>query len=94
MLGFINLKNHKKFLTLLQSLISDYSILYLDFLKIKGFFFKIKGKIALTGNAKKKQIKFRIGKVYLSNKYTKIISEKNLSKTDYGVLGFTMILSY
>lgn len=94
MLGFINLKNHKKFLTLLQSLVLDYSTIYTDFLKIKGFFFKIKGKIGLSGNAKKKQIKFRTGKIYLSDKSTKIICEKNVSKTDYGVLGFTMILSY
>jgi hypothetical protein len=94
MLGFINLKNHKKFLNLFQSLILDYSIIYFDFLKIKGFFFKIKGKIGLSGNAKKKQIKFRIGKIYLSDKFTKVICEKNISKTDYGVLGFTMVLAY
>ena len=93
-LAQINIKNHKKFLNLFMSVIKNNADDYQNLLRIEGFFFKIKGKIALTGNAKKKQMKFRFGRLLTSNKKNKIISEKNISKTDYGVLGFTMILTY
>lgn len=93
-LAQINLKNHKKFLNLFVSVIKNNIDDYQHLLKINGFFFKIKGKIALTGNAKKKQMKYRFGKLYISDKKNKIILEKNISKTDYGVLGFTMVLTY
>ncbi len=52
-LSQINLKNHKKFLNLFISVLKNNVNDYQNFLKINGFF-KIKGKIALTGNAKKK----------------------------------------
>lgn len=93
-LNLINLKNHKKFLNLFQSILIEYSNVYLSFLNINGFFFKIKGKIGLTGNAKKKQLKFKIGKLNLSDRSTKTLCEKGVSKTNYGVLGFVMILSF
>jgi len=94
MLTLINLNNHKKFLNLFQNTLLEFSSIFLTSLQIKGFFFKIKGKIGLTGNAKKKQNKIRIGRLYLSSKLHKIVCEKNISKTHYGVLGFVMILTY
>lgn len=90
----MNLKNHKKFLNLFSSIVKNNVDEYQHFLKVNGFFFRIKGKISLTGNAKKKQMKFGFGKLNISDKKSKIIVEKNISKTDYGVLGFTMILTY
>ena len=93
-LAQMNLKNHKKFLNLFGSIVKNNVDEYQHFLKVNGFFFRIKGKISLTGNAKKKQMKFGFGKLNISDKKNKIIVEKNISKTDYGVLGFTMILTY
>ena len=60
MLKLVGLRKHKKFLNIFIAVISTFSSIFLNTLKIKGFFFKVKGKIGLSGNAKKKKAKLEL----------------------------------
>ena len=93
-IGIIDINNHKKFFIIFQEIIFDNFNLFFDVLKIKGFYFCVKGKIGFTGNAKKKIFFFKKGKFKLSSKKLKIDNQIFNIKTDSGSLGFNIILSY
>jgi len=90
----ITLLNHKKFILFFEKFISRNWLIISQLYNITGFFFKIKGKINLLGNAKKKKMFFKLGKLNLSNKNLKLDSKLNIVKTHSGTLGFIIILSY
>jgi hypothetical protein len=90
----MHFKNHKKFLNLFKIIFLKYSHLFIEFFKINGFFFDIRGKVGVAGNSKKRHFSFRIGKINLSKKSIKLDFEQNIINTSFGVLGVTMILSY
>lgn len=90
----MNFKNHKKFLTFFQNLVKKHSNVFIDILKIKGFFFDIRGKVGVTGSSKKRHIFFKIGNLGKSTKSDKIEFNQNLVRTYSGVLGLTYIISY
>ena len=87
-------KNHKKFLMFFQNFVKRYANVFIDVLKIKGFFFDIRGKVGVTGSSKKRHISFKIGNLGKSNKNSKIEFNQNLVRTYSGVLGVTYVLSY
>lgn len=89
-----NFKNHKKFLMFFQNFVKRYANVFIDVLKIKGFFFDIRGKVGVTGSSKKRHISFKIGNLGKSNKNSKIEFNQNLVRTYSGVLGVTYVLSY
>jgi len=89
-----HLKNHKKFLNLLKAIMIKYSHIFLESFRLKGFFFDIRGKVGVAGNSKKRHFFFRIGKINLSKKDSKLDYQQNIVNTSFGVLGVTMILSY
>lgn len=90
----INLNNHKKFFTIIQEIINDNFYFFSNKLGLKGFFLRVKGKINLNGNAKKKIFFFKKGKFKISSKKLKIDNQIFNIKTDSGILGFNLILSY
>ena len=94
MLNILSVKNHKKFFTILNDFIVDnFSILSMLF-NIKGFYFCVKGKIGLSGNAKKKIFFFKKGVLKISSKNVKIDNQRFFVKTNCGSLGVNIILTY
>ena len=58
----INLKLHKKLLLGLKKLIKELFKPVFNFLGVLGMFFNLKGKIGVSGNAKKRRYYFYYGK--------------------------------
>ena len=94
MLNNINIKNHKKFFVILNDFVSDNFNFLSVLFQIKGFYFCVKGKIGLSGNAKKKKFFFKKGLLKISSKSLKIDSQRFNIKTSCGSLGLNVILSY
>ncbi len=90
----IYFKNHKKFLYFLKILLTRYFINLLYFFNCEGFHFDIRGKIGVTGNAKKRHYSFSLGKFSFTTKKNKISVAKNVLRTNTGVLGVTFILLF
>lgn len=64
------------------------------FLKIRGFFFDIRGKVGVTGNAKKRHVAFSHGHTSFTSKMQSLRYEHGLIRTRTGVLGVTFGISY
>jgi len=94
MLDEMNIKNHKKFFVILSDFISDNFIYFFNNFKILGFYFFVRGKIGLSGNAKKKRFSFKKGLINISSKKSKIDFQKFNIKTNCGSLGISIIMSY
>lgn len=90
----LNFKNHKKFLSFFNNFINKYSGVFMDVLRIKGFFFDIRGKVGVTGSSKKRHICFKFGSINKSSKQSKIDFNQNLVRTYSGVMGLTYIICY
>lgn len=90
----LNFKNHKKFVIFFQNFVLKNSQLFIDVLKIKGFYFDIRGKVGVTGSSKKRHICFKIGSLKKSSKKNKIDFNQNLVRTYSGVLGLTYVMCY
>lgn len=67
---------------------------FFNIFNIKGFYFCVKGKIGLSGNAKKKKIFFKKGLLKVSSKNFKIDNQRFFVKTNCGSLGINIILTY
>ena len=59
----LNFKNHKKFLSFFNNFINKYSGVFMDVLRIRGFFFDIRGKVGVTGSSKKRHTCFKFGSI-------------------------------
>jgi ribosomal protein S3 len=90
----VKLKFHKKLIYNLKRLIEENSGYYMHSLGINGFFVKFKGKISITGNAKKKSSVIRFGSIDLSTKKEKFEYEEDIIITKVGILGYKMFLSF
>lgn len=87
-------RKHKKLLYLIKLFFTNYISLYLPFFKCLGFYFKIRGKIGVGGNSKKKRYLLRIGKNSLTTKQLKFNSHRGNIRTLVGILGFNLMLFY
>jgi len=87
-------KVHKRFLLFFQNFITKYSTIFIDVMKISGFFFDIRGKVGVTGNSKKRHFFFKIGKLNKSTKKNKINFKQTVVRTPSGALGLTFILNF
>lgn len=90
----MNVKNHKKFFVILSDFVSDNFNYFSNNFKILGFYFIVRGKIGLSGNAKKKRFYFKKGLINVSSKKSKIDFQKFNIKTNCGSLGINIIISY
>ena len=68
----INIKLHKKLFLGLKKLIKDVYYPVFNYLGVLGFFFNIKGKIGVSGSAKKKRYFFFYGKHSITKRILKI----------------------
>lgn len=57
-------------------------------LDVKGFKVKLKGKISVAGNSRKRTILFRAGKNSHTNLNLRVLHHKNTIVTFTGVMGF------
>jgi hypothetical protein len=90
----IPFKRHKKLLSVLKFIITTYSIELLQSNNVKGFFFDIRGKVGVSGNAKKRHFSFYSGKYSKTTKSSKFDYQHNIIRTFTGALGVTLILYY
>ncbi len=94
MFKLVDFKNHKKFISIFQEMVKIHSVFYKTLLGVNGFFFFARGKLSASGNAKKKKTNFNFGNASISDFKKKNVVKKNVVKTNQGLVGFTMILSY
>lgn len=87
-------KKHRKFLLFLKSCICGYFNPFFNASGLKGFFMKISGKISVTGNAKTRSQYIKWGVFGTSKKDNKLELTQNVIRTNTGVLGVTIMISY
>jgi ribosomal protein S3 len=66
---------------------------YRKAINVRGFFFDIRGKVGVTGNAKKRHFFFKEGKSSFTEKRLKLSYYQDLVRTKTGVLGVTLAIS-
>jgi hypothetical protein len=89
-----NIKNHKKiFLGLKKLILGLYKPIF-NYLGLLGLFFNIKGKIGVSGNAKKRRYFFYVGEHSLTTRKIKIDFKFTPVWTYTGVLGFSFYLFF
>lgn len=90
----ISFLNHKKFISSFKFLLLKHSKFFIKDNAVNGFFFDIRGKVGVTGNAKKRHISFYVGDFSKTFKKCKFDYQFDIVKTHTGSLGITMYLSY
>lgn len=88
------LKMHRKFLNLIKMAVTKYFKFLIFKLKIFGLFLNVRGKIGVTGDAKKRTYNISYGKWGYNNKFLKLNLRKSLVFTETGVLGITFCLFF
>lgn len=90
----VSFKNHKKLLSVFKQIVINYSDILVHNNNVSGFFFDIRGKVGVTGDAKKRSFFFNVGKYSKTTKNSKFNYQFNTVRTDTGALGITMVLYY
>jgi hypothetical protein len=90
----LNVKLHKKVFLGLKKLLKDIFKPIFNFLGVYGVFFNIKGKIGVSGNAKKRRYYFYYGKHSITNKSVKFDIKYTPVWTFTGSLGFTFLIFF
>lgn len=85
-------KKHKMLIRLVhKTLMANYTVLFKRS-GVYGFSLDVRGKLGVTGNAKKRHIMFTIGRVSLTTKKYPLHFHQHTVRTDTGVLGVTYYL--
>jgi len=90
----LNVKLHKKIFLGLKKLIKDVFKPIFAFIGVVGLFFNIKGKIGVSGSAKKRRYFFSYGRHSLTSRAIKIDSKLTSVWTFTGVLGFSFLIFF
>ena len=90
----INPKLHKRFLFFLKLFFDRFFATQPKVLGFKGFKLTVKGKISVSGNAKKRTKRLRYGINSLSTKFYRISYARGVVHTHTGVLGIKFFLFY
>jgi len=90
----ISIRDHKKFLRILNLVLIRYFNFFFKNTNVLGFFFDIRGKLGVTGNAKKRHLSIFSGLYSSSNKSLKINFFQSGVKTSTGYLGVTFSLFF
>jgi hypothetical protein len=88
------LRNHKKFLRVLKLLLLRYYNFFFKNTGVLGFFFDVRGKLGVSGNAKKRHLSIFSGLYSSTNKSLKINLLQSTVKTSTGLLGVTFCLFF
>jgi ribosomal protein S3 len=90
----INLRKHKKFLNLLKLVLTRYYNFFFLHSNVLGVFFDIRGKLGVTGSAKKRHMKLSTGTYSSTTKKNKISFDQTIVRTSTGVLGVTFCIFF
>lgn len=90
----LNVKLHKKLFLGLKKLLKDVFRPIFAFIGVVGLFFNIKGKIGVSGSAKKRRYFFSYGEHSLTSRAIKIDSKLTSVWTFTGVLGFSFLIFF
>lgn len=90
----IQFYSHKKFLSVFKFIITHYADFFIYNNNLQGFFFDIRGKVGVAGNAKKRHFSFNKGKYSKTTKNSKFDYQHEIVRTFTGALGVTMIIYY
>ena len=85
------INKHKRVVKLLRIFLTRYRRFFVDFLKIRGIKFDIRGKVGVAGNSKKRHYLFSTGDTSFSQKKHRLEYKQGLVYTNTGVLGVTLI---
>lgn len=91
---FIYYKNHKKLLVYLKFAFFFFFKYLKSFLNFKGIKFKMKGKISLGGNSKKKSFSFSLGQFSKTRKNLFFNYNKDSINTISGLLGYFIFIFF
>jgi len=78
----------------IKYLFNNYFAFILKFLGVKGFKVKLKGKISVAGNSRKRSILYRVGKTSHSTINIKVVHNLSLVNTFTGVMGLQTWMFY
>ena len=90
----LNVKLHKKVFLGIKKLIKDFFKPLFNFLGVLGILFNIKGKIGVSGNAKKRRYYFYVGKHSLTKKTIRVDLKHLPVWTFTGTLGFSFFIFF
>lgn len=90
----IHLRHHRRFLSFLKLFLSRVYNTQAEALRLLGFKLTVKGKISVTGNAKKRTQRLRYGINSLSKKSHRISYSRGVIHTRTGVLGLKFFIFY
>lgn len=91
----IYFKKQKKFLYFLKLILTrSFCPSYFNTLKFKGFVFDIRGKVGVSGNAKKRHVFINWGLSSYTKKDLRLKLSQGLVNTHTGVMGVTFIITY
>jgi hypothetical protein len=87
-------KKHKRFLYSLKVILRTLAKVFFIQFKCKGLYIKIKGKIGVGGNLKKRKFLFKLGSFSLTSKMQRVNYSNGVIKTYSGILGLEVYLSF
>lgn len=90
----IHFKLHKVFFKKINFLIHNFFFFFKKKFKIKGIFLDFRGKISVSGNAKKRHYTIKKGMFSKSKKNNKFFYIQNQIRTKTGVLGCNYLLCF
>lgn len=85
----IEFKRHKRMIKIIHNAVRLNKKLFLVSTGTKGFSVDIRGKLGVTGNAKKRHLAFTVGQISITKKKAPLHYYHNLIGTATGVLGVT-----
>jgi len=90
----VQFRNHKKFLNFFKLVTHAYSDVFIYSNSLSGFFFDIRGKVGVSGNAKKRHFSFSEGEFSKTTKSAKFDYQYQIVRTFTGAMGMTVIFYY
>ncbi len=90
----IQFEKHRKFLSVFKHIVSKFPKSLMKRNKVKGFFLDVRGKVGVTGDAKKRNFFVSVGKRSKTTKNSKYDYQQGIVRTETGALGITMVMYY
>lgn len=90
----LHFKEHKKFFNTLKLILKKTKYIFFKVFKCNGLFLKVRGKLGVGGNLKKRKFIIKYGSFSFTKKRQKLLYNKSIIRTESGVLGMTLYLTY
>lgn len=90
----IQFSKHKSFLRVFKNIIRTFCSFLIFKNRVKGFFLDVRGKVGVTGDAKKRNFYVSVGKRSKTTKKSKYDYQSGVVRTTTGQLGITMVMYY